>query len=224
MNSALAATALLMGLAGAPHCAAMCGAACAGVARACGGASQASNLAALHVARLLAYATGGAIVAAGVSWLSSGAQEGLRPLWSLVHAAALGLGVWLLWHGRQPIWLERLGRRPAAEPGRVVWLRGPARAAAVGSAWVVMPCGLLQSALVVAALGNGPLDGALLMGLFAAASALGLWFGPAVWQRLQGAGASASQWGTRVAGLLLAGASLWALWHGVAPAPDICLR
>ncbi|MES2483790.1 MAG: sulfite exporter TauE/SafE family protein, partial [Pseudomonadota bacterium] len=29
----LAATALLMGLAGGPHCAAMCGAACAGVTR-----------------------------------------------------------------------------------------------------------------------------------------------------------------------------------------------
>ena len=31
MNTALAATALLMGLAGAPHCAAMCGAAFAGI-------------------------------------------------------------------------------------------------------------------------------------------------------------------------------------------------
>ena len=31
MSATLAATALLMGLAGGPHCAAMCGAACAGV-------------------------------------------------------------------------------------------------------------------------------------------------------------------------------------------------
>jgi uncharacterized protein len=224
MNAALATTALLLGLAGAPHCAAMCGAACAGVARACGGASPGSNLVAWHAARLLAYAAGGAIAAAGVSWLGSGVQSGLRPLWSLFHAAALGLGLWLLLRGRQPVWFERFGRQAVAAPraGRVIWLRGPARAAAAGSAWVALPCGLLQSALVVAALGDGPADGAMLMALFGSVSGLGLWFGPAVWQRLQ-QGMSAPRWGTRAAGLLLAAASVWALWHGLAPAANVCV-
>ncbi|HEY5581133.1 MAG TPA: sulfite exporter TauE/SafE family protein, partial [Rhodoferax sp.] len=36
MQSSLAVTALLMGLAGGPHCIAMCGAACAGIGQAAG--------------------------------------------------------------------------------------------------------------------------------------------------------------------------------------------
>ncbi|NWG73003.1 MAG: sulfite exporter TauE/SafE family protein, partial [Rubrivivax sp.] len=37
MDAALAFSALLMGLAGSPHCVAMCGAACTGIAGRCGG-------------------------------------------------------------------------------------------------------------------------------------------------------------------------------------------
>jgi sulfite exporter TauE/SafE len=36
MQTSLAMTALLMGLAGGPHCIAMCGAACAGIGKAAG--------------------------------------------------------------------------------------------------------------------------------------------------------------------------------------------
>lgn len=47
-----------------------------------------------------------------------------------------------------------------------------------GALWTFMPCGLLFSALLVAALSGGPLEGALSMALFAAGSSLGLMAGP----------------------------------------------
>lgn len=222
MNTALAGTALLLGIAGAPHCAAMCGAACRAAAGACGGRSLPANLLALHLARGLAYVFAGALAATGVSLL--GGVPALRPLWSLAQAAALGLGVWLLVQGREPQWLTALKARPLQpSTGKVIWLAGPGRAAAVGGAWVALPCGLLQSALVVSALGNGPLEGAGLMALFAAASGVGLWGGPALWTRLS-AHHIAPAWGTRLAGGLLVVASGWALWHGVVLGlpPDAC--
>jgi len=231
MNSALAATALLMGLAGSPHCVAMCGAACAGIVRSCGGAAGPASALAFHATRLAGYAAGGALAAGSVSWLASqGPQVAvLRPLWTLLQVAALALGLWLLVRGRQPVWIESVGRRrAAAAPSgkRVIWLQGPAGAAAAGSIWVALPCGLLQSALVVAALGSGATEGALLMGLFAAASGLGLWLGPALWLRLAGRHAGAAQvLAVRAAGLMLAAASGWALVHGLATAmgSDFCL-
>ena len=65
-DTALAASALLMGLAGAPHCAAMCGAACGGIARGCGGANGTVRAGwALQVGRIASYALAGALVAAG---------------------------------------------------------------------------------------------------------------------------------------------------------------
>lgn len=222
MNSALAGTALLLGIAGAPHCAAMCGAACQAAAGACGGRSLQANLVALHLARGLAYVAAGALAATGVSLL--GGVPALRPLWSLAQAAALALGVWLLVQGREPEWLTTLRVRPPRPPGgKVIWLAGPGRAAAVGGAWVALPCGLLQSALVVAALGNGPVEGAGLMAMFAATSGVGLWAGPLLWNKL-GSNRISAAWGTRLAGLLLVVASGWALWHGVVLSlpPDAC--
>ena len=87
--------------------------------------------------------------------------------------AALGLGLWLLVTGRQPV-LERLGRailphRPTAGKR----MRGPAEAALAGGLWFAWPCGLLQSALLVAALANGPAAGAAMAGF--TASSVGCW-------------------------------------------------
>nr|WP_256445015.1 sulfite exporter TauE/SafE family protein [Shinella sp. XGS7] len=108
MDGALVTSALLMGLAGAPHCTAMCGAACAGLSR--GGAGPAWSF---HLARVLSYALGGALAAASVGWAAQLGQASalLRPLWVMLHMAALGLGLFLLWRGRQPAWLENLGAR-----------------------------------------------------------------------------------------------------------------
>ena len=222
MNSALAVTGLVMGLAGGPHCIAMCGAACAGVARACGGPRPGRAMLAVHAGRIFSYAVGGAVVAGSVSALAGWAPTvaWLRPMWSMVHLAALALGLWLLWAARQPAWLssfgQHLGRRLATVPGGVPRPHGTARAALVGSFWVAWPCGLLQSALVVAALASGPVSGAAVMAAFGVGSAASLWAGPALWWRLAGAssGVASQAIAVRLAGLVLASASAWALAQG----------
>lgn len=220
MDSALIASAALMGLAGTPHCAAMCGAPCAALT---GGRSPGS-IVAFHLARVASYAIGGAVAAASMGALASLSQlsPAIRPLWTLLHALAFALGLWLLWHGRQPAWMGSFGRvtRPAPATGTTgAWqrLRGPVRAAAGGSLWVAWPCGLLQSALLVAAMTGSTLAGAAAMSSFAVASSAGLIMAPWIWQRyMQGEGAvQRERWVVRGAGLLLAGASGWALSHGL---------
>lgn len=37
-------------------------------------------------------------------------QPAQAALWMLMHAAAIGVGLWLIWRGRQPAWMDRLGR------------------------------------------------------------------------------------------------------------------
>lgn len=213
MHSSLALTALLMGLAGGPHCVAMCGAACAGLGQAAGPGRQRRALGAFQLGRLLGYATLGGVAAAtvqGIGWLGSHTAA-LRPVWTLLHVAALLLGLVLLLRARQPLWL--------ALPARGLWLRvrrfsgtrsGPW---ALGFLWSLLPCGLLYSALLVAALAGDPVSGAATMALFAVGSGLWLWAGPWLWLRLaalgwQGtAGGAASwrgEWGIRLAGGALA--------------------
>lgn len=221
MDAGLVLGAALMGLAGTPHCLAMCGGTSTGVVRACGGPAGRSTLG-FHLGRLAGYAAAGAIVASGVGLLRhlGEAAPALRVLWTLLHLVMLGLGAWLLLTGRQPAWMQGRG---VALPARLVaqgWrpVRGPVQAAAVGSAWVAWPCGLLQSALVVAALASSAASGALVMGAFAAVSSLGLVAGPALvlrWMGQHGSVAADTRWAVRVAGALLVAASAWALGHGL---------
>jgi len=221
-DAALAGSAILMGLAGTPHCLAMCGAACTALT---GRSRQA--LLAFQIGRLISYATLGALLAASVKLLAQLGQASalLQPVWVLLHVAALLLGLILAWHGRQPAWLEGLGHRVASQvsfpvkslsAGRIA-LAAPARSGLFGLAWAAWPCGLLQSALVLAALASGPAQGAGVMAAFALASGLGLVIGPAILMRLQarGGGNAGMRWAVRFSGLGLAAASAWALGHGL---------
>ena len=232
MDAALIASALLMGLAGSPHCAAMCGAASGAIAGQGGKGRFSRTLLAWHVGRLASYAAAGALVAASVAGLFSlqGAAPLLRPLWTLVHVAAVALGVWLAWTARAPAWLSGANPRVAAwaeaQPIRV-FRRLPmtGRAGLAGACWGAMPCGLLQSALLVAALASGPVPGASVMAAFATSSALGLWLGPQLWLRLRrhGRDERAAAWSVRLAGVLLVVASGFALWHGLGSAIERAL-
>lgn len=223
MSPALFTGAALLGLAGSVHCAAMCGASSAAVVRACGGSAGGRTLqaaAAFHGGRLLGYALAGAVVASSVSafgWMAQ-ATPALRPLWALLHVAGIALGLWLLASGRQPRWLAQLGRAPATAqaPRAGGWqvVAGPLKAGAAGSLWVAWPCGLLQSALVLAALADGALAGAGVMAAFAAASSLALWGAPLLWTRLD---RQALAWGIRLAGLCLVLGSGWSLGRGLWP-------
>ena len=192
-----------------------------------------------HSARILGYALAGALAAAGVGLLSWAGQSSalLRPIWTLLHVAALALGLWLAITGRQPDWMTRIGTprkshpETVAAPGsltlqvvvepRVAARRHDWSAAAAGVVWVAWPCGLLQSALVVAGLANTPMAGALAMAAFATASALGLQAAPWVWRH--GLGRSGGRPGAvdlsramvRLAGTLLAAGSVWALGQDI---------
>ena len=219
MDAALLASAALLGLAGTPHCAAMCAAPCAAV---CKGRGASSSLA-FHLARVAGYATGGAVVATSVSALAALSQwtPALRPLWVLLHLSFLTLGLWMVATGSQPAWMGKVGRPPPtaklASGVTGVPMRGPWRAAAAGSLWVAWPCGLLQSALLVASLTSGPGAGAGVMAVFAVASSGGLIVAPWLWDRLRNRTGPKplEQSLLRLAGGFLVLGSGFSLGHGV---------
>lgn len=215
ITATLAGTALLMGLAGAPHCAAMCGAPCGALS----GAARAPGTARWQflAGRLAGYTGAGALAAGAVSsfaWLTTHTGA-LRPVWTLFHLAVLLWALSLAVLARQPAWVGAAGRgawmriRPMAQKSGGVFT--------AGALWIFMPCGLLWSALLVASLAGGPLEGAIAMALFAAPSSIGLLAGPWLFGKLRGAGSPLQgDWGTRAAGLLLAVAAGWALWMDMA--------
>jgi uncharacterized protein len=218
MQYSLGATALLMGLVGGPHCVAMCGAACAGIGQAAG-ARKNSALLGFQMGRVLGYSALGAMAAAsmqGLGWLTI-QSAALRPVWSMFHVAAFLLGLMLLLRAQQPVWLERAGRS--------IWARAKALGAGAGGAplllgslWALLPCGLLYSAVLVAALAGGPLQGAVVMALFALGTSLTMTAAPWLWLKLRGnsvATGGSGNWGVRLAGLALAASSGWALWMGL---------
>jgi sulfite exporter TauE/SafE len=236
MQTALAASALLMGLAGGPHCVAMCGAACAGVVRGVGVRPGHGVIAItpaalpmapllLQAGRMAGYAAAGALAAATVqslTWASVNVSA-LRGLWMLFHVVVMAWGAVLAVTGRQPLWSQRVGRLLAE---RLRALTGSAASVfATGLAWVAMPCGLLYSALMLASLANGPLQGAFIMVLFAAGSGASLLVAPWLWHRFAiGLGAWRQQWGTRFAGVALLVISVQAVWIDLAHQIDVWCR
>jgi sulfite exporter TauE/SafE len=218
MQFSLGATALLMGLAGGPHCVAMCGAACAGIGQAAGERKVPAILS-FQLGRIIGYSALGALAAAsmqGLGWLTIHSVA-LRPVWTMLHVAALLLGLVLLLRAQQPVWLEATGRR--------IWARAKAFGVGAGGApvvlgvlWALLPCGLLYSALLVAAIAGAPWEGAAVMALFALGTGVAMSAAPWLWLVLRGNGVAvggSGSWGVRLAGLALALSSGWALWMGL---------
>ena len=214
MQTSMAVTALFMGLVGGPHCVAMCGAACAGVARAAGPRGT-QALVGFQLSRMLGYALFGAFAAGsvqGLAWLGTHTAV-LRPVWTMFHVAALLLGAVLLCRARQPAWIESLGQNVWRRARPVMATLGPRAPVVLGMAWALMPCGLLYSALLVASLSANALEGAAIMALFSIGTSVSLTAGP--WLLLRLRGARSGQWGIRLAGLALVATSGWALWMGI---------
>jgi sulfite exporter TauE/SafE len=198
LDSALTLSATLMGLAGTPHCAAMCSAPCA----LAGGRRPLRLLA----GRLLGYAAGGAIAAASAQALARASQNVamLQPAWALLQAALLLFGLGLLVRGRMPVWL-----------GAVTWRPQPRHAFVTGLAWLAMPCGLLHAALLMASLSGSITGGAAAMAGFALASTPGLVIAPLWRARLLERGSGGETLALRLAGGALMLGAAWALAHGV---------
>jgi sulfite exporter TauE/SafE len=224
MQSSLALTALLMGLVGGPHCVAMCGAACAGISQAAGPHKN-SALWIFQLGRVIGYAALGALAAAslqGLGWLTV-QSAALRPVWSLFHVAALILGLMLLLQARQPVWLENTARRVWSRTRSFAANQGRGAPLVLGVLWALLPCGLLYSALLVAALAGNAAGGAMVMALFAVGTSVTMVVGPWLFLRLNGSPGrlGSGQWGVSLAGAALAASSGWALWmalaHNAAP-------
>ena len=209
-----------MGLVGGPHCIAMCGAACAGIGQAAG-ARGTSAMWTFQLGRVLGYSGLGAVAAAsmqGLGWLTV-QSSALRPVWSMFHVAMVVLGLLLMWKAQQPIWMEQAGKKIWLSVKGLVANQGASAPLLIGAVWTFLPCGLLYSALLVAALAGGALEGAMVMALFAVGTSVSMMLGPWLWLRLRGN--RNGDWGVRLAGLALALSSGWALWmalaHNTAP-------
>ena len=212
METPLALTTLLMGLAGGPHCIAMCGAACGGLQT----SSAGIRIWQFHLGRIIGYATLGALAAASVNTLAwfSNQTTALHPLWTFFHVLVLAWGLILLIFARQPAWADQFGRAVWDKVKRVSLLSGGG--IFTGMLWALMPCGLLYSALLVASLNANPVSGAISMATFVLGTSVSLILGPWLWFRLKNGltwlGDSTSM---RLAGLFLTGVAGWAIWMDV---------
>jgi sulfite exporter TauE/SafE len=214
MLESMAISALVMGLVGGPHCVAMCGAACAGIARA---AEPRSTWALwqFQACRLLGYSLMGALAGGtvqGMAWMGQQTAV-IRPLWTMMHVAALFLGLVLLLKARQPAFIDGWAQRVWQKARPVMTRLGGRAPAVLGVGWALMPCGLLYSALLVASLSASALNGATIMAAFATGTMVSMLAAPWLLLRLKDAGSGG--WGIRLAGLALVLLSGWALWMGI---------
>jgi sulfite exporter TauE/SafE len=132
----------------------------------------------------------------------------------MLHVAAVALGLLLIWQAKQPVWLDQSAQQLWFKIRKLNSNLGKMAPVLVGMLWSLMPCGLLYSALMVAALTGNALEGAITMACFALGSGVSLGFAPWLLLRLKALGDGA--WGIRLAGLALALTSAWALWMGLA--------
>ncbi|WP_462320206.1 sulfite exporter TauE/SafE family protein [Halochromatium sp.] len=216
-------TAWLVGLLGGVHCVGMCAGIVAtltaGLPR-----EQRQQLSrqipfqlAYNSGRILSYTIAGALMGA----LGAVALEFLplhlaqRVLYLIAAGFMLALGLYLggWWQGLTLVerlgaqlwrWVEPFGRR-------FLPVRHWPQALAVGLIWGWLPCGLVYSVLIWSAASGGPLQGALLMlvfGLGTLPNLLGLGL-------LAGAAARLSEqrWLRQLAGLMVIGFGLYALWQ-----------
>ena len=216
MQTSLMLAGLWMGLAGGPHCVVMCGAACAGIAQARGKQGGAA-LWLFQLGRVVGYAVLGGLAAAsmqGFGWLTVHSAA-LRPVWSLLHVAAIALGLVLVIYARQPIWLEQFGRNLWQRVRSLGMVQGRGLPLVLGVLWALLPCGLLYSALLVAAMAADPYQGAAVMALFAVGTSITMVAGPWLWLKVFKSSLGDGAWGVRLAGVALAGSAGWALWMGL---------
>lgn len=151
---------LLAGLAGSPHCAAMCGAFSLRAGSSGTLQERRDALMALHGGRILGYAAlGGVAGYAGQQLLRHMPDPSIGHWLQLASALALAAnGAMLLRH--------RSGS--CCPPQPAIGKRGDLwRSAGRGALWALMPCGLLYSMLLLAAFSASAINGAALIAAFA---------------------------------------------------------
>ena len=159
-------TLFTMGLLGAGHCFGMCG----GIATAISfGSPEKAKLAYVlfyNMGRILSYSIFGALAGGMIAMVShySGALLWLRCLTGVM-MILLGLYLGQFYNGL--VFLERIGQKiwryisPLAS--KLLPLKSPVAALPFGFLWGWLPCGMVYSALSLAALSSNSLEGFMLM-------------------------------------------------------------
>lgn len=227
MLASLLLTAFVMGLAGGPHCIAMCGAACGAMQSSVTTTSQFRSIPlrviktipwSFYLGRMLGYGMLGAIAAEtlrGLAWLSNQSHV-FQPLWTFSHTLIFAWGVLLVVTGQQPQWAVQRAQQVWA------WIKQRTQHAKLGflftgMIWALLPCGLLYSAVMLASLQSQWLQGGLVMMAFACGSATVLALAPVLWRSSQQTmpGWFKESTGMRLSGVLLIALSVVALWMDV---------
>jgi len=227
MLASLLLTAFVMGLAGGPHCIAMCGAACGAMQSSVTTTSQFRSIPlrviktipwSFYLGRMLGYGMLGAIAAEtlrGLAWLSNQSHV-FQPLWTFSHTLIFAWGVLLVVTGQQPQWAVQRAQQVWG------WIKQRTQHAKLGFVftgmiWALLPCGLLYSAVMLASLQSQWLQGALVMMAFACGSATVLALAPVLWRSSQQSmpGWFKESTGMRLSGVLLIALSVVALWMDV---------
>jgi hypothetical protein len=181
MSWELVASAFSIGLLGSTHCAGMCGGivAASQVGAPADGRrrlpqlSRAGNALAQNAGRVVSYAAAGALMGGVGALVGRSAALDARPVLETCAALVLiATGASLAGLLPATASLERLGGplwralQPLAR--RFLPMDTPARALAFGLLWGLVPCGLVYSALSLAAVSGGAATGALVMLAFGA--------------------------------------------------------
>lgn len=166
-------TAFLAGVLGSTHCAAMCGGIAAALGAVPGGARRARQLLLYHLGRIASYGTAGAI--AGALGAVAGSAFGVSRWSELLRLATaavvvvIGLDIALSgtsrarWLRLPEQWGARLWRRVAPLSRTSLPATPGARALVLGLLWGWLPCGLVYSVLLAAAVAGGAAGGATVM-------------------------------------------------------------
>ncbi len=212
---AVVLSALVLGFAGSVHCVAMCGGIAGALQQAMPGKGPVeSGLRSLlySLGRITSYAIAGAI-AGGLGTVFAPAAGGLGRVHGVVGVVIVLIGLQVAFGGRLFAPLERAGlalwRRTAPLARRIGRPERAWQVFALGLVWGWLPCGLVYSALLLAATSGRPALGALAMAGF------GLGTLPAVWAAT-GFGALVTRLGggasvRRSAGIALVAFGLWSI-------------
>ena len=135
----------------------------------------------------------------------------IHPLWTFFHGIIFVWGFVMLLYAKQPQWIDHIGE---SSWNTIQKLSKTLRSNfLLGMLWSFMPCGLLYSALLVAALTLNILNGTISMMFFALGTSISLIVSPIIWLKIK----NGKLWlnetqGMRIAGLLLMIAASWAIW------------
>ena len=167
--------ALIAGLSGSLHCVGMCGGIAGALAVRNAGASGGfrwHSVFAHHVGRLVSYTVVGGLAGVSGGTLQSMYDPARLGSWLRLGTAVLiillGLRLALRWNAFAL--LERVGgqlwARIAPAAGRIATRSGPLAPLGLGALWGFLPCGLVYSLLLLAALTGTAIEGALVMLVF----------------------------------------------------------